>query len=1231
MSSWLGMQPRHLKLVTVGRVKLCVDPVELADARDPTELPSLPCTALGQDARGFLWVGTQNGPMLFDGCYCGTPAALSGMGGSTINCLCFGGNDTVWAGTEGSGIAWIQIGLTGPRLRRLLTRSDSLPGDLIHSLCSDRRGRVWAGTPDGLALLEHGCVARVMGALDGLPAARVNALGYDTRDRLWVGTDRGVVVLVDGAVSFTGDQACPFTEDLVQRFYCDPLGQLWAGTRAGNLFRAEVGADGRVQVAYVHGWGSPIADICMAADGRLWVATLEGVFVLTAGVLSDHLAVADGLPSADTSALYCDRDGRMWAATRKGLAVLLDVDYPVHVLVGADLRARVVWNIEPDANNCMWLGTDSGLIAVSGEDSQVLHLPDLPETLRDNAIWAVRHDGLRQIWASQRRNGLFCLDASTGAPLAHMLADRGVNVIAMCMVGQQDLWLGTSRHGLICVDMRLRKVVGEIGTADGLPETLVSCLHLDGAGRLWAGTLSGRLVCIDPVQRAILSTLELATHGPAPSALCLMHDTRSGLWAGTSAGLMSIDPDRNTILRTIGAADGLRSLTVLGCTVDARGHLWLGTGCGVIRYAPDTGTLAVIDRSMGLPHDECDQNAVHLDDRGRLWIGTAKGPAIIDTNRIPIDVPPCPVVLTGFLVMGEERDVTPDLELEDSDCDLQFSYAAVSFTAPTLVLYRVQLEGFESGFSSPSTERSRRYTNLRPGAYVLRVSACNWGGTWSTPLEIPLRIVRNHQAQEAEEALEHERFEKEVYRAAATRLEDLNQRLAEASRLNGELLEQTRASYADTLARQERLSALQTISSTLAATRTPSEVGEQIMRISALYLDAPFIRIRLLSADRAWLEHVIASTNDTEDPRFPKRRPYDDQVPSAEAVRTGRPVWLESPEEMLARFPDFARKMRERGFLANVTLPLLTDGEAIGSMGLMFTAPRRFRGDEREFLLAVASLAAQAVDRAWLYAREQKRAQTAEDLARMRGDFVASVSHELRTPLTAIVGYAELLEARWSMLADQARLEHVRRIVWSANRQLRLVQDLLLVSKLDLGAPTLECRPVDLEMQVQLAIAELQGSYPGQRVETVGPPEIRVHADAARVSQILVNLLDNAAKYSPEGSPIEVDWNVVAPEARIRVRDYGPGIPAEGRQRLFSRFGRISGSRIRAGRVGTGMGLFLARQLARAMAGELELEDTGPQGTIFCLRLPLVIEGFSTESVGRPNAGTANDEQGRSL
>jgi len=181
----------------------------------------------------------------------------------------------------------------------------------------------------------------------------------------------------------------------------------------------------------------------------------------------------------------------------------------------------------------------------------------------------------------------------------------------------------------------------------------------------------------------------------------------------------------------------------------------------------------------------------------------------------------------------------------------------------------------------------------------------------------------------------------------------------------------------------------------------------------------------------------------------------------------------------------------------------------------------------------------------------------------------------------------------------------VQRIVWSAGRQMRLVQDLLLVSKLDLGQVSVDCSPLHLPAHVHLAITELQGSYPGQQVVTDGPPEVHVLADAGRVTQIMLNLLDNAAKYSPEGSPILASWEVTTAEARVRVRDQGPGIPIELRDRLFTRFGRLSGSPIRAGRVGTGLGLFLGRQLARARGGDIELEATGPEGSTFCLRLQL--------------------------
>ena len=238
--------------------------------------------------------------------------------------------------------------------------------------------------------------------------------------------------------------------------------------------------------------------------------------------------------------------------------------------------------------------------------------------------------------------------------------------------------------------------------------------------------------------------------------------------------------------------------------------------------------------------------------------------------------------------------------------------------------------------------------------------------------------------------------------------------------------------------------------------------------------------------------------------------------------------------------------------------------------------------------------------------QDAERARAASDeLAKLRSDFVAAVSHELRTPLTAVVGYAELLQAFWSTMDDAQRLSRIERIVEAANRQKRLVEDLLTLTQLEAHSPSPIIAPVDLRLVVERAAREVQGAYPGQRIDEEGPPELRVLADQAKVLQILTNLIDNAAKYSPEGSPIQVSWGIEEGESVVRVSDNGPGIPEAGREQLFTRFGRIPGSRIRAGHVGTGLGLYLGRQLARAMGGDLDLNQTGPTGTSFSLRLPL--------------------------
>ncbi|HEY8287318.1 MAG TPA: ATP-binding protein [Chloroflexota bacterium] len=301
-------------------------------------------------------------------------------------------------------------------------------------------------------------------------------------------------------------------------------------------------------------------------------------------------------------------------------------------------------------------------------------------------------------------------------------------------------------------------------------------------------------------------------------------------------------------------------------------------------------------------------------------------------------------------------------------------------------------------------------------------------------------------------------------------------------------------------------------------------------------------------------------------------------------------------------YPPWVDRYRVRSLIA---VPLLADGTVLGSFVVASFTPERFTGPQVGLATAFAERASLALRNARLRIAEQDRIRATEEFARLQNDFVESVSHELRTPLTSIIGYAEMLQAHWGSAEDGQRLDWVRKIVVSAGRQKRLVEDLLLISRIEAGALAPRIERVSLMDIARSAGDEVQGSYTGQRVDVAGPEHLAVLADPGRALQVVTNLIDNAAKYSPEGSPIIVWWCVEDDWGVLRVVDRGPGIPADARGQLFTRFGRVPGSRIRAGRVGTGLGLFLGRSLVQAMGGELDVESSSSEGSTFRLRLPL--------------------------
>ena len=785
------------KLIPSGRVQLCLDPMEIAGLGNSLDLPGRPVTGLGQDARGYLWLGTENGALLFDGLHCVAPPALAGLQGSIVFDFCFGDDQALWIGTHGTGLARVCLGTTGPRVEGSLTEAQGLPSNYIHSLSMDRRHRLWVGTPEGIAVIERGVVVGRLGVDNGLPSTKVQALYCDGRGRVWAGTDAGLRVLSDDSIDRDFVQR-PCMSEAVARIHGDSRGRIWVGMRNGALFRVVLTEDGPARCVAVRASGAAILALCCDRQGRLWMGTDQGVQVYDNDVLCDSFTITDGLPSPIVRALLRDGDGRMWAGTQKGLVMLAGPASPAHPLGGNGAPQRgQAWNFAHASDSRTWLATDTGLCLVDTCSERPLLCPELPALLGETTVWSLCPDHDGQLWVGTRRHGLFCLDEATGALRAHLLADDMVGVVALCLVGERHLWAASPRHGVVCVDTQTKRILHQVDQAAGLHEAGALALGLDQRGRLWGGTISGRLVCIDPHRGVVVQTIDLGSAAGPHLIQHLAFGQDGVVWVCTNgSGLLGVDPAQAAVVRSVTAADGLPSDLLYACRIDDEGNLWLATGRGVTRLEPASGQVATIDQSFGLPHEECNFGALCFDGRGQLWVGTVSGVAIVDPARLPDSARTCPVYLTGFRVMGEEHDLATGLELEDSAYDVQFEFAAVSFTAPHAVRYRAQLCGLEADWSPPTWERTRRYTNLRPGAYSFRVSAGNWAGVWSPPLEVPFRVVRNHQAREVEERLERERIEKAVYRATAARLEELNRQLVETDRLKTALITRIQAQAA---------------------------------------------------------------------------------------------------------------------------------------------------------------------------------------------------------------------------------------------------------------------------------------------------------------------------------------------------------------------------------------------------------------------------------------------------
>jgi signal transduction histidine kinase len=362
----------------------------------------------------------------------------------------------------------------------------------------------------------------------------------------------------------------------------------------------------------------------------------------------------------------------------------------------------------------------------------------------------------------------------------------------------------------------------------------------------------------------------------------------------------------------------------------------------------------------------------------------------------------------------------------------------------------------------------------------------------------------------------------------------------------------------------------------------------------------PYDRTAIVLAEEG-SARVIAAVGAGADTMFAPgtRRPVVDSILD-EILVTAQPVYRRDMQD--AEYPEEQVFVRF-GLRCRTVAPLLVGARAIGMISVVRYEPDSFTDEEIELISLLGRFLGSTVQNIRAYESERTTVEELQRLSALRADFVSMVSHELRSPMASVIGSAKTLRQRWRELNPDQRESFLALIDHETSRLADLVGDVLDTSRIESGSFSYTFSDVDVGELVRESAAAADRAQDEVKVlAQVASPLPKVRGDRERLRQVLTNLIDNAVKYSPAGAEVEVDTFAHNGRIHIEVRDSGPGVAAENQALIFEKFGRVTGDHAKPG---TGLGLFIARSIAEAHGGSLQVRSAPARGATFTLALPV--------------------------
>ncbi|WP_328520111.1 GAF domain-containing protein [Kribbella sp. NBC_00359] len=406
------------------------------------------------------------------------------------------------------------------------------------------------------------------------------------------------------------------------------------------------------------------------------------------------------------------------------------------------------------------------------------------------------------------------------------------------------------------------------------------------------------------------------------------------------------------------------------------------------------------------------------------------------------------------------------------------------------------------------------------------------------------------------------------------------------------------------------------VTSSLDVSKVLATIAKHAVRISAT--DGGSI----MEYDEVQRQFLVRSVYRTEQgviERLRATRIHLDETLVGRAAKLGRPLAV--PDLGTAELDPHLAVLYEAGWRSLVAVPLLREGQIVGSLVVRRKRPGEFSAETLALLEMFADQSTLALLNAQLYRELKQSSAELEVASRHKSEFLASMSHELRTPLNAVLGFSEVLLERMFGDLNERQEEYLRDIHGSGKHLLELLNEILDLSKVEAGRMELEYTTFPLHRLLDNTAAMLRerATLHGidLRVE-VGPGIDEVYADELRLKQVVLNLMTNAVKFTGDGGSVVVSATRVGAEVHIAVTDTGRGVPPEDRERIFESFQQ--GGRGPSQEEGTGLGLTLSRRIVELLGGRMWLESEVGVGSTFGFSLR------SRENEDRPDpARTVGD------